>query len=93
MINSFNNFYNNLSSDGIFFFWVVIFLFLFLIVLTIILVSKNKKLIKLLKEEVDTNSEENTIPESIITSNDVVENIKINNLEEEKKEEPVITQV
>ena len=102
MINSFNNFYNNLSSDGIFFFWVVIFLFLFLIVLTIILVSKNKKLIKLLKEEVDTNSEENTIPESIITSNDVVEDIKINNLEEEKnwlisnnrekKEEPVRTQ-
>lgn len=92
MINSFNNFYNNLSSDGIFFFWVVIFLFLFLIVLTIILVSKNKKLIKLLKEEVDTNSEENTIPESIITSNDVVDDIKINNLEEEKKEEPVITQ-
>ena len=26
------NFYNNLSSDGIFFFWIIVFLFIFLII-------------------------------------------------------------
>ena len=51
MINSFNNFYNNLSSDSLFFFWIIIFLFIFLVVISIILINKNKKLVKILKEE------------------------------------------
>lgn len=51
LLSSFGDFYDGLSSDGLFFFWIVVFLFCFLIFLTIILVLKNKKLIKLLKEE------------------------------------------
>ena len=37
MINSFNDFYNNLSSNGLFFFWVVVFLFVFVIFLLVVL--------------------------------------------------------
>lgn len=51
LLSSFTDFYDGLSSDGLFFFWIVVFLFVFLIFLTVILVAKNKKLIKLLKEE------------------------------------------
>lgn len=50
LLSSFNNFYNNLSSDGLFFFWIIVFLFIFLLFLTIILIIKNNKLTKLLKE-------------------------------------------
>ena len=50
LLSSFSNFYSNLSSDGIFFFWIVIFLFCFLIFLSIVLAFKNKKLNALLKE-------------------------------------------
>ena len=50
-MSSFNDFYNNLSSNGVFFFWIVIFLFLFLIFLSIVLLVKNRKLSKYLKEE------------------------------------------
>lgn len=56
LLSSFGNFYNNLSSDGLFFFWIVIFLFCFLVLLTIILVLKNKKLVKLLQENKYSNS-------------------------------------
>lgn len=62
MINSFNNFYNNLSSDSLFFFWIIIFLFIFLVVISIILINKNKNLVKILKEEqekVEDNKEIN----------------------------------
>ena len=62
MINSFNNSYNNLSSDSLFFFWIIIFLFIFLVVISIILINKNKKLVKILKEEqekVEDNKEIN----------------------------------
>lgn len=51
MISSISSFYNNLSNDGLFFFWIVVFLFVFLITLTIVLIIKNKKLIKTLKED------------------------------------------
>lgn len=50
MINSFNDFYNNLSSNGLFFFWVVVFLFVFVIFLLVVLLLKNRKLSKYLKE-------------------------------------------
>ena len=62
MINSFNNFYNNLSSDSLFFFWIIVFLFIFLVVISIILINKNKKLVKIRKEEqekVEDNKEIN----------------------------------
>lgn len=52
----FSSFYNSLSSDGVFFFWIAMFLLVFLVFLTIILLIKNNKLTKLLKEreEADT---------------------------------------
>ena len=56
MINSFNNFYNNLSSDSLFFFWIIIFLFIFLVVISIILINKNKKLVKILKDNKEINN-------------------------------------
>lgn len=46
----FSSFYNSLSSDGVFFFWIAMFLLVFLVFLTIILLIKNNKLTKLLKE-------------------------------------------
>ena len=54
LLNSFNDFYDNLSSNGLFFFWIIVFLFVFLIFLLIVLYFKNKKLIKLLKDNRDT---------------------------------------
>jgi len=55
ILSSFSDFYSNLSSDGLFFFWIIIFLFLFLIFLSVILILKNKKLSKLLDENIDDN--------------------------------------
>lgn len=51
LLSSFSDFYYGLSSDGLFFFWIIVFLFCFLIFLTIVLVIKNKKLTKLLNED------------------------------------------
>ena len=62
MINSFNDFYNNLSSNGLFFFWIVVFLFVFVIFLLIILLLKNRKLSKYLKE-INVKEELNDIQE------------------------------
>lgn len=53
LLNSFNDFYDNLSSNGLFFFWIVVFLFVFLIFLLIVLYFKNKKLVKLLRDNRD----------------------------------------
>lgn len=53
LLNSFNDFYDNLSSNGLFFFWIVVFLFVFLIFLLILLYFKNKKLVKLLRDNRD----------------------------------------
>ena len=66
LLNSFNDFYNNLSSNGLFFFWIIAFLFVFLIFLLIVLYLKNKKLIKLLKEN---RNDVNTIDEDISIEN------------------------
>ena len=66
LFDSFSNFYGGLSSDGLFFFWVVAFLFCFLLFLAIILFIKNRKLNKLL------NDEESTIPDEIIVKSDIL---------------------
>ena len=78
LLSSFTDFYDGLSSDGLFFFWIVVFLFVFLIFLTIILVVKNKKLIKLLKEEHTTQKEEFEEIPIIETKEEVVNQIKEN---------------
>lgn len=84
LLSSFNDFYGNLSSFGLFFFWIVIFLFVFLIVLSIILVMKNKKLSKLLEKE--SVSEDVSI--DIVEESDKEEKIvKIEDIKEEVKEE------
>lgn len=93
LLSSFTDFYDGLSSDGLFFFWIVVFLFVFLIFLTIILVVKNKKLIKLLKEDNITIKEEfEEIPiveqkEEIVKEDVIEENNKIEEVEEIKIEE------
>ena len=83
-MSSFNDFYNNLSSNGVFFFWIVIFLFLFLIFLSIVLLVKNRKLSKYLKEE--QNIVEDSIEETPLVSNKK-EEIVLDKLESEVKEE------
>lgn len=97
MISSISSFYNNLSNDGLFFFWIVIFLFVFLIALTIVLIIKNKKLIKTLKEDsvvvndndIINNNTDNSINNSSIVENqdrDYPEVDNINNKESIKEE-------
>ncbi len=99
MINSFNDFYNNLSSNGLFFFWIVVFLFVFVIFLLIVLLLKNRKLSKYLKE-INVKEELNDIQEepSLISNEtkeehrEIVTELpkeeKIEQKEETKKEEP-----
>lgn len=77
MISSISSFYNNLSNDGLFFFWIVVFLFVFLIILTIVLIIKNKKLIKTLKEDsvvVNDNDIINTNTDNSNNNISIVEN-------------------
>lgn len=83
-MSSFNDFYNNLSSDGVFFFWIVVFLFLFLTFLTIVLLVKNRKLSKYLKEE--QSVVEDSIEETPLVS-DIKEEIVLDKVETEVKEE------
>lgn len=83
-MSSFNDFYNNLSSDGVFFFWIVVFLFLFLTFLTIVLLVKNRKLSKYLKEE--QSVVEDSIKETPLVS-DIKEEIVLDKVESEVKEE------
>lgn len=83
LLSSFNDFYDNLSSFGLFFFWIVIFLFVFLIVLSIILVMKNKKLSKLLEESVPDDVSIDIVEES----DNEEEIVKVENIKEEVKEE------
>lgn len=88
MMSSFNNFYNNLSSNGLFFFWIVVFLFIFLIFLVIVLVVKNNKLIKLLSEsKVSNNQDVNVLDDNIEDNELVVEEVKQDINKEEVKEE------
>ena len=97
MISSISSFYNNLSNDGLFFFWIVIFLFVFLIALTIVLIIKNKKLIKTLKEDsvvvndndiINTNTDNSNNNISIVENQDrdYPEVDNINNKESIKEE-------
>ena len=83
-MSSFNDFYNNLSSNGVFFFWIVVFLFLFLTFLTIVLLVKNRKLSKYLKEE--QSVVEDSIEETPLVS-DIKEEIVLDKVETEVKEE------
>ena len=83
-MSSFNDFYNNLSSNGVFFFWIVVFLFLFLIFLSIVLIVKNRKLSKYLKEE--QSVVEDSIEETPLVS-DIKEEIFLDKVETEVKEE------
>jgi len=90
ILSSFSDFYSNLSSDGLFFFWIIIFLFLFLIFLSVILILKNKKLSKLLDENIDDNFLEEETSE--IIQEEIKEQPKleiINKIEESKKEEVI----
>lgn len=97
MISSISSFYNNLSNDGLFFFWIVVFLFVFLITLTIVLIIKNKKLIKTLKEDsvvvndngiINTNTDNSNNNISIVENqdSDYPEVDNINNKESIKEE-------
>jgi len=79
LLSSFSNFYNGLSSDGLFFFWIVVFLFCFLVFLAIILYVKNRKLSRLLNEE------ENTIDDEIIVKSDA-SSVVNNDVKDEKEE-------
>lgn len=103
MINSFNDFYNNLSSNGLFFFWIVVFLFVFVIFLLVILLLKNRKLSKYLKENNikeelnDTHddtplilSEAKEEPKEIVKElpkQEIIEPKELEKVEEEVKEE------
>ena len=83
-MSSFNDFYNNLSSNGVFFFWIVVFLFLFLIFLSIVLLVKNRKLSEYLKKE--QSVVEDSIEETPLVS-DIKEEIVLDKVETEAKEE------
>lgn len=87
-INMLNDFYNNLSSDGLFFFWIVVFLFCFLVFLSIILVIKNKKLSRCLKEEYNKTNDTENYSISINNANEE-EDIIIKDEEKEEKIEEI----
>ena len=88
-MSSLSNFYNNLSSNGVFFFWIVVFLFVVLIFLLVLLLNKNKKLQKLVEEEkelptkedniskVEIKTEENIIPIEDNTKEEIINDIKL----------------
>ncbi len=86
LLSSFTDFYDGLSSDGLFFFWIIAFLFVFLIFLTVILVVKNKKLIKLLKEDNTTIKEELEEIPLVEKNEEVIDQVKEDiKIEEEPK--------
>jgi len=78
LLSSFSDFYNGLSSDGLFFFWIIVFLFCFLVFLAIVLVNKNKKLTKLLREEQNISFGEETIENEVpvVEKKEIVEENK-----------------
>ena len=61
LLSSFNDFYSDLSSNGLFFFWIVVFLFVFLIFLLLVLYNKNKKLVNLMKQNIMEDKEDDSI--------------------------------
>ena len=96
MINSFNDFYNNLSSNGLFFFWIVVFLFVFVIFLLVVLLLKNRKLSKYLKEnsikEELNDTHEDTplifgeVKEEELPKQEIIEPKELEKVEEVKEE-------
>ena len=84
LMDSFNNFYNNLSFNGLFFFWIVVFLFVLLTILLIVLAVKNNKLSKLLKERQDNSINQN------IDDLENVEKEEISVVVENKQEENTV---
>ncbi len=74
LLSLFNDFYGNLSSNGLFFFWIVVFLFVFLIFLLIVLYFKNKRLVKLIMSNRDSiTSRDNVIDNNGVSmNNDVI---------------------
>lgn len=77
LLSLFNDFYGNLSSNGLFFFWIVVFLFVFLIFLLIVLYFKNKRLVKLLidnrDDAINTIRDDTSIEnKEVPTSNDTL---------------------
>lgn len=88
MLNSFVNFYDNLSSDGVFFFWIIVFLFSFLIFLSVMLFIKNNKLSKLLKEKmILDNVQKNDNAEQEKKEEDKLEILLVNKEKEEENAE------
>lgn len=88
MLNSFVNFYDNLSSDGVFFFWIIVFLFSFLIFLSVMLFIKNNKLSKLLKEKmILDNVQKNDNAEQEKKEEDKPEILLVNKEKEEENAE------
>lgn len=87
LLSSFNDFYNNLSSNGVFFFWIAIFLFVFVVFLTIILVNKNKKLSKMIDENINED-----IP-IINGENDIIDNkVDVNLIDNSEKKENIVVE-
>jgi len=98
LLSSFGDFYSGLSSDGVFFFWIILFLFFFLVFLFIVLVIKNKRLVKLLKEEQSiSNSDVTELEVPIVEKEEVVEENKDQVLEIKEEvsmqEEPIIEKI
>lgn len=105
LINSLNNFYNSLSSDGIFFFWMLVFLLVFLVFLSIVLLVKNNKLTKIILEQKEKeltntnlelkNNEEVELPKQELNISPVVDlekntdNSVQNKVELEKDNQPL----
>lgn len=97
MINSFSDFYNNLSSNGLFFFWIVVFLFVFVIFLVIVLLMKNKKLSRYLKESQSTKNEEKDtfsdteliLEKSLEEPKEIIKEEKVNDKEVELPKEEI----
>ena len=88
MLNSFVNFYDNLSSDGVFFFWIIVFLFSFLIFLSVMLFIKNNKLSKLLKEKmILDNVQKNDKEKKEKKEEDKLEILLVNKEKEEENAE------
>lgn len=83
LLSSFNNFYSNLSSNGVFFFWIAIFLFIFVVFLTAILVNKNKKLSKLVDENINEDIPIINDENDIIDKKDKKDNVIDNGVEKE----------
>ena len=90
VLSSLTDFYNNLSSDGVFFFWIIIFLFCFLMFISVVLFMKNKKLSKILEENIDDSFLNDNENEEIIKK-EVSEGVPTIEIIEEIHEEKIDT--